>query len=48
MVAINFLVGIVAAYVSFTAALPMPDSAIGNEVGVSAPDGTPVSNTKEM
>lgn len=27
----------------FVAALPRPDSAIGNEVTVSAPNGTPIS-----
>jgi hypothetical protein len=29
-------------------ALPRPDSSSGEEVGVSAPDGIPITNTKEL
>jgi len=32
----------------FVSALPKPDSAIGNEVAVSAPNGTPISDTTEL
>jgi len=47
MVAIKLLFG-AALYASVVSALPMPDSAIGNEVGVSALDGNPKSNTEEL
>ena len=29
-------------------AAPRPDSAIGDEVGVSAPNGTPITDTAEL
>jgi hypothetical protein len=29
----------------FVAAIPMPDSGVGSELAVSAPDGTPMSDT---
>ena len=29
-------------------AAPRPDSAIGDEVAVSAPNGTPITDTKEL
>ena len=37
------LIGAAALLSGFAAALPRPDSAIGNEVAVSAPNGTPIS-----
>lgn len=39
------LIGATALLSGFAAAFPHPDSAIGNEVPVSAPNGTPVSAT---
>lgn len=33
---------------SFVAALPRPDSAIGDEVAVSAPNGTPISAMRDI
>jgi len=41
------LAGIALFYAGRVSASPMPDSAIGNEVGVSAPNGIPLSNTVE-
>lgn len=38
-------VGSAALFLGLVAARPMPDSAIGNEVPVSAPNGTPISET---
>jgi len=42
------LVGAAAIFAGFAAAIPMPDSSIGNEVAVSAPNGTPMSDTASM
>jgi len=39
---------LVALYLSATVARPLPDSAVGNEVGVSAPNGIPMSDTEEL
>ena len=47
MVRVIALAGIALFYAGLVSASPMPDSAIGNEVGVSAPDGIPLSNTME-
>lgn len=46
MVFITRFIGAAAA-LTFAAAIPMPDSAIG-EVAVSAPNGTPISDTAEV
>lgn len=48
MVLITPLIGAAALLSSFASALPRPDSAIGDEVGVSAPDGTPITNSREL
>jgi plastocyanin len=48
MVALNFLFGAAALYAGAVSALPMPDSAIGNEVGVSTLDANPNFNAEEL
>jgi len=42
------LIGAAALLSGFSAALPRPDSAIGDEVAVSAPNGTPISDTAAL
>ena len=42
------LIGAAALLSGFTAALPRPDSAIGDEVAVSAPYGTILSDTAAL
>jgi plastocyanin len=49
MVNFSTALSIVALYLSATAARPVPeDSALGNEVAVSAPNGIPLSDTDEL
>jgi plastocyanin len=49
MVHFSFALSLVALYLSATAARPLPeDSALGNEVAVSAPNGIPLSDTDEL
>lgn len=49
MVFIAPFIGAVAILSGFASALPRPaDSSIGEEVGVSAPDGIPITNTAEL
>jgi len=49
MVYITSLIGAAVILSGFASALPRPeDSAIGAEVAVSAPDGTPISDTAEL
>ena len=49
MVYFSAALSLVALYLSATAAMPVPeDSALGNEVAVSAPNGIPLSDTDEL
>jgi len=41
-------VGTVALFAGLVSAVPMPDSAVGDEVGVSAPNGVVMSDTSEL
>jgi plastocyanin len=49
MVCLSTISSLVALYLSAAVALPFPaDSAVGNEVGVSAPNGVVMSDTEEL
>lgn len=49
MVHFSAVLSVFALYLSTAAARPLPeDSAIGNEVGVSAPNGIVMSDTDEL
>lgn len=48
MVLIKPLIGAAALLSGFATALPRPDSAVGGEVAVSAPNGTPITDTAEL
>lgn len=49
MVHFSAVLSLLALYLSATVAIPLPDdSAIGNEVGVSAPNGIVMSDTSEL
>jgi plastocyanin len=48
MVHFSTALSLVALYLSAAVALPVPDSAIGDEVGVSAPNGIVMSDTQEL
>lgn len=49
MVYFSTALSLVAVFLSATVALPLPeDSALGNEVGVSAPNGIVMSDTDEL
>ena len=48
MVRFSTALSLVALYLSAAVALPFPDSALGDEVGVSAPDGIVMSDTDEL
>jgi len=49
MVHFSTALSLVALYLSATIARPLPeDSAVGNEVAVSAPNGIPLSDTDEL
>jgi hypothetical protein len=49
MVYLKSFFGAAAIFAAMASARPMPqDSALGIEVGVSAPDGTPITNLAEL
>lgn len=48
MVFVAPFIGAVTLLASFAAGLPRPDSAVGGEVAVSAPDGIVLSDTAEL
>jgi plastocyanin len=48
MVHLSTVLSLFALYLSATVARPLPDSAIGNEVAVSAPNGLVMSDTEEL
>ncbi|KAH8117467.1 hypothetical protein DFH11DRAFT_1851863 [Phellopilus nigrolimitatus] len=47
---VNFVASLVGTALAFQVAFaaPYPDSSLGDEVGVSAPDGIPITNTAEL
>ncbi len=48
MVFILPFIGATALLSGFTFALPRPDSSVGEEVGVSAPNGIPLTDSAEL